>query len=171
MKALFPNLFLRKVLNNINDQLNYPSLFLKNRNADLKKKIICLVGFNFLSGICLANQEGKKTEGSKKWPTFGWSAKYDEPKVDRINLALQTPPNPSNFRWTIAARQGAQEKSALAFAERELVGLVPFKQINFGKIIEPLAVRGFKYEIYYKFDAGGGETLWISGANIKLSVK
>lgn len=144
-----------------------------NRSDQRYHRLSAVSKFMFLATLStqVFAEPSQSTKKSKSWPTYGWSAKYDEPNVSRVNLAFQTPPNPSNFTWTVVGRPGARENSAQAYVERELVGLVTWKQVNFGTVIEPLAVRGFKHEIYYKFDAGGGETMWVSGSNLKLSEK
>ena len=108
----------------------------------------------------------------KTWGTFGGSPKVEIPNLARVDLSVEVPPQPENYKWTVVPRKNSNSgTSAIGHMENISSGFLTPKEVAFGTEIVPLRIKGYKNNMHYQFESAGKELIWLNGVFLKIEAK
>jgi hypothetical protein len=133
-------------------------------------KALSGIGLAGLLGLALANSSlGAEP---KSWGTFGGSPKLEVPNLARVDLSVEVPPQPENYKWTVVPRKNSNSgTSAIGHMENISSGFLTPKEVAFGTVIVPLRIKGYKNNMHYQFESAGKELIWLDGVFLKIEAK
>ena len=122
--------------------------------------------------FALAVEGASLAATGKSWSTFGGNPKIEEPNLSRIDLSGEVPPHPENYTWTVVPRKNSNSgTSAIGHIENSSTEYLTPRVVAFGTKIVPLHIKVHKNSMYYQFDNGSKELVWIEGVFLKIEPK
>ena len=131
-----------------------------------------LVGAMLAVSLALTGEGTSLAATGKTWSTFGGNPKMDEPNLSRMDLSGEVPPHPENYTWTVVPRNNSNSgTSAMGHVENSFTEHLAPRVIAFGTKIVPIHIKSYKNSMYYQFDNGSKELIWIEGVFLKIEPK